>query len=87
MSIMRGLRPPRRGQALTDDIPRVSNDHPHVWTEQERERIASYLEQIAQQIRAGVFGTVPPGMVAVTTMGEPVPGMHMQVTCTRPGPV
>ena len=69
------------------EIPQVNINDPHVWSEQDRERIADYLETVARQIRDGVVGTVPPGQIATQLQAEPVRGMSLKLICTRPGPL
>src|SRR5690349_14483907 len=41
----------RSREHALNEIPQVSINDPHVWSEQERERIADYLETVARQIR------------------------------------
>jgi hypothetical protein len=69
------------------EVPSVDIGHTHEWDKGQRGLIAAELERLAAQIRAGVFGSIPPGQVAVHHQAEPVQGMHMKVTCTRPGPL
>lgn len=70
-----------------NEIPSVDISDPYVRPEDQRELIATELEDLARRIRSGVFGSIPPGQVATHHQAEPVRGMHMRVTCTRPGPV
>jgi hypothetical protein len=76
-----------RGVGAVDKIPSADISDSYVWPEDQRELIAVELEDLARRIRSGAFGSIPPGQVATHHQAEPVRGMHLKVTCTRPGPL
>jgi hypothetical protein len=70
-----------------NEIPSVDISDPYTWPDGQRELIATELEDLARRIRSGVFGSIPPGQVAAHHQAEPVRGMSLKVTFTRPGPL
>lgn len=70
-----------------NDIPHVSIDQPHVWSEKDRDLIACHLEELARQVRAGLFGDLHPGATNMRKLGQPIPNVDVMMVFTRPGPL
>jgi hypothetical protein len=69
------------------EVPKVSIDEVHKLTDEERERVAYHLSELARQVRFGSFGTIPAGMPSQTHRGQPVQGLVVELVFTRPGPL
>lgn len=66
------------------EVPRISIDEPHMLTDEERERVAYALGELARQVRHGVIGVIPPSMPSQTSKVSPVQGLVIEIVFTRP---
>lgn len=70
-----------------NEIPVVAIDEPYQWSEDQRELIARELEELARQVRAGVFGQIHAGSTRMRKLNQPMPGVDIMLEFTRPGPL
>lgn len=70
-----------------DEVPRVTIDEAWQLDEASRRRLVHELMDLGEQINGGEFGKIPSGMPSTKYTANPAPGVVVEVTFTRPGPL